>query len=150
MKRLTLFLVLHILCFVAFSQDVKLKKGVVYLDGKASMLLKVKKNSENFVLYDITGMKEILFYNYNNNGTQDDASDDNCRIVFTSAYQSMISDELIHMPKKLIIILAEAGIFDVDGQLIKPKVEEFIEKYDIKQRPKLNSIESHKSLFQEE
>lgn len=130
MKRLTLFIGLNILCFVAFAQDIKLKKGVVYLDGRESMLLKVKKNSENFVLYDISGKEEILFYNYNNNNTQDEASDDNCRIVFTSLYRSMISKDLLHMPKKLLGIFAEAGIFSAEGRLIRSKVEEFILKYD--------------------
>ena len=131
MKEITLFFLLHILCFASFGQDIKIKKGNIYLDKKVCMHLEVKNNSENFLVYDSSGQNEILFYNFDDNNTADDSGDDKCRIVFTPLYKSVVSKELLYMPKKFIMKLFEEGLFDENGELIESKVDEFIAKYDV-------------------
>ena len=130
MKEITLFFLLHIISFASFGQEIKIKKGKIYLDKKACMTLEVKKNSESFLVYDASGQNELLFYSFNDNRTADDPSDDKCRIVFTSLYKSLVSKELLYMPKKFIMKLFEEGLFDENGDLIEEQIDPFIKKYD--------------------
>lgn len=129
MKLRTLFLLLFtLICFNHINaQKVKLKKGIVLVDGKEKFKYERKGMGTEFSLYSIDTEKEILFILRNNN--KNDGSfyqlifiEENCKLE-----TAKLSN---HSFKYFIEKLIREKVMDLKGNIDLKILDTFFSKYD--------------------
>ena len=120
----TLYLVVAFLITNSlFSQEIKIKKDVVYVDGKEC--LKIDGDANNVSFYDLEG-NEIIFLKFIHNSKYGEIYN---KITFLKQKKSFTSKSYIFTKNLLIKKLINDKTL-IDCQLDDEKVENFVMKYD--------------------
>jgi len=124
MKKFLLGFAIIISCLV-FSQEVKMKKGIVYEDGKE--VLKYTSQSNQTTYSTLEGNK-ILYIDFVPNNSRADAS------YFKVGFYD--SDETATMknnisPKRILVYLINESVLE-KGKLNVQNISNFIKRYDEK------------------
>jgi hypothetical protein len=117
----TLFLMLSL--SIIYSQDIKIKKGDVFIDEVKC--LTIDGSPINFSFYNLEG-EEIFILKYiddNKNGSY------YCKVTFLNQKLSFTSKTYIFTKKDLIKKLLQSKVL-VNCNLMEDKVENFVLKYD--------------------
>lgn len=121
-KILTLFLFLTV--SIMFGQEIKIKKGIVTIDGKEC--LKIDDSDPNNVsVFDIDG-KEIIFLKYIHDSKYGSLYN---KIIFLDQKRSITSQTYIYTQKLLVKRLIAEKLLS-DCKLDESKIEKFILKFD--------------------
>lgn len=126
-------LVLFVL-FVSFmfAQEIKFKKGIVYIDGKEC--LKYDNDVNNVSFQNLDGDDIFAIQYLRPDGTQASLY---TKVVFFEYRRELTSQNYIYAKKSLIERLLKSNVLDnctIDGD----KLETFIMKYDEKVEERLN------------
>lgn len=116
---------LILICSVSLSlaQKVKIKKDVVYVDGKEC--LKTSNDPNNVSFFDLEG-NEIFFIKFIHNSRFAPLY---CKITFFESNLSFTSASFMFTKKILVNKLISDGTLK-DCKLVPEKVQRFVQKYD--------------------
>lgn len=126
MKILLTFLI-ALLSTVSFGQDdvqVKIKKGLIYVNGEA--WLKRKIEGSTAIIKDLDGNEIIVIRNYDE--TNSHINDDYQKIIFLDQKKSFTTT-YIYWPKPFVKRLIEAKVL-VDGKIDESALDKFIYRQD--------------------
>lgn len=130
-KNILLLVLLLSITGIINAQKVKLKKGIVYIDGNET--LKYEKRFENteLLLFPLEGEEETIFIKYDGNGTRgyNLMADDFIKIHFIKQNLKLESGSHAEFWKQIIKWMAQNKIFNTDGTLNDEKVEKFVDRY---------------------
>lgn len=119
-----LFIVCFLLTGICFSQKVKLKKEVIYIEGKEALSFEKKSHNNEYAIYELNTKNEIVNVVSNvNEGYK--------KIIFTESKKSL-ETTLGYWNSSFIKWLIEQNVLSIDGKLNSNKIDYFIEKYDEK------------------
>ena len=123
---------------ISYSQEVELKKDIVYLDGKA--LLKYEKI--NLLQYSFFSLddEELLLYRFSDNETRDYMDDDYFILNFLNEKKKIESTDKSRVisglgmnsaknMKKLITWLLKEKVLGTDGKINPEKLDVFEQKF---------------------
>jgi hypothetical protein len=124
MKLKHTFTLLFLMFFIGINhaQNIKIKKGVVYVEGEKC--LKTDGDPVNMSFYDAVG-EEIVFMKY----LDDKYGENYMKVTFLDQKLSFTSKSIIFTKKMLIRRLLESKTIE-NCKLNQDKVERFILKYD--------------------
>lgn len=125
MKKALLLLV-FLNSFAIFSQDVNLKKGIVYVDGKECM--KYDSDATNVTFQNMNGDDMIILKYLRPDGTQESLY---IKVIFIESHQEFTSKSYIFGKKGFVEKLLKSNTL-VDCALNEEKVGTFVLKYDEK------------------
>lgn len=108
---------------VSVAQKIKIKKGIVYVDGEKC--LTVDGDPNNVSIYNLEG-EELVFLKFIHNTKYADTYN---KITFLDSKLSFTSKSYI-FTKKLLIKKLLASKTIVNCELVEEKVERFVLKYD--------------------
>jgi len=139
-------LILLMLCFsvLGFSQEVKLKNGIVYIDGKECM--KYDKDATNVTFQDMNGDDIIILKYIRTNGTQESLYE---KVIFVKLNKELTTKSYIFTKSLLIEKLVKSNAI-VDCVLNEEKVNVFILKYDEKVEERLRGNSTNTIIINEE
>ncbi|MCS3528793.1 hypothetical protein [Chryseobacterium sp. JUb7] len=130
MKKL-LFSSMFIISCLAFGQDIKMKKGLISIDGKewakydgcglfdAECNIQYKDSEVAVILHKINDIASRDKYNKDGEVTW-------CEVKFLG---TNLSYEVIETNKSTVKTLYKAGVFNEDGSFNMDKVNKLVEKY---------------------
>ena len=122
MKKIIVVLLL-LIANIGFSQDIKIKKDIVYVDGKEC--LKIGGDANNVSFYDLEG-NEIIFLKYIHNSKYGSLYN---KITFLKQKKSFTSQSYI-FTKNLLMKKLIGDKTLINCLLDEDKIENFITKYD--------------------
>ena len=113
------------------AQKVKLKKGIVYVDGNEFLKYEKKFEDSELLLFPIGKEVEIIFLKYDGNGTRGYGltSDDFIQIQFVAQILKLESGSHADFWKQIIKWMIQNKIFNEDGTLDDEKVAKFVDRY---------------------
>jgi len=115
----------------ANGQNVKLKKGFVYVDGEKRFEYDKSAATLDFSLYTIGRETEILFMTKKNNETIGYIDDDFKQLVFIHENIKVETATYRSYPHKWFLEkLIKEKVLDVSGEISLDKLDVFIAKYD--------------------
>lgn len=119
-----LFIVCLLLTGICFSQKVKLKKEVIYIEGNEALSFEKKSHNNEYVIYELNTKNEIInVISYINEGYK--------KILFTESKKSL-ETTLGYWNSSFIKWLIEQNVLSLEGKLNSDRIDFFIEKYDEK------------------
>lgn len=123
MKKVVFTLSLFLVTFIGLSQEVDIKKDVVYVDGKEC--LKIGGDANNVSISDLEG-NEIIFMKYIHNSRYGKVYN---KITFLNEKLTFTSQSYV-FTKKLLVkkLLADKTLNEC--KLDSEKVEKFVMKFD--------------------
>lgn len=123
MKNNLLLICLFLSFFgICQAQKVKLKKEVIFIDGKEVLNFDKKSHNNEYVIYELNTKNEIINVVSNvNEGYK--------KIIFTESKKSL-ETTLGYWNSSFIKWLIEQDVLSLDGKLNGNKIDSFIEKYD--------------------
>jgi len=130
MKKSILTTLLSLMTMLCFSQEVKFKKDIIFVDKKE--FLSFEKGGTfgavSYDLHELVSKKRIITLVYNNGGTHMELSDDYTQIKFiTTGVKAEISGgDLRQVIKKLL----KNEVLKAGGTIDESKIELFIKNYD--------------------
>jgi hypothetical protein len=121
---------LSLMTMLCFSQEVKFKKDIIFLDKKE--FLSFEKGGTfgavSYDLHELVSKKRIITLVYNNGGTHMELSDDYTQIKFiTTGVKAEISGGDL---RQVIKILLKNEVLTAGGTIDESKIELFIKNYD--------------------
>lgn len=130
MKKSILTTLLTLMAMLCFSQEVKFKKDLIFVDKKE--FLSFEKGGTfgavSYDLHELVSKKRIITLVYNNGGTHMELSDDYTQIKFiTTGVKAEISGGDL---RQAIKILLKNEVLTADGTIDESKIELFIKNYD--------------------
>ncbi len=130
MKKSILTTLLSLMTLLCFSQEVKFKKDIIFVDKKE--FLSFEKGGTfgavSYDLHELVSKKRIITLVYNNGGTHMELSDDYTQIKFiTTGVKAEISGGDL---RQAIKILLKNEVLTADGTIDESKIELFIKNYD--------------------
>lgn len=130
MKKSILTTLLTLMAMLCFSQEVKFKKDIIFVDKKE--FLSFEKGGTfgavSYDLHELVSKKRIITLIYNNGGTHMELSDDYTQIKFiTTGVKAEISGGDL---RQAIKILLKNEVLTADGTIDESKIELFIKNYD--------------------
>ncbi len=130
MKKSILTTLLSLITMLCFSQEVKFKKDIIFVDKKE--FLSFEKGGTfgavSYDLHELVSKKRIITLVYNNGGTHMELSDDYTQIKFiTTGVKAEISGGDL---RQAIKILLKNEVLTADGTIDESKIELFIKNYD--------------------
>jgi hypothetical protein len=130
MKKSILTTLLSLMTMLCFSQEVKFKKDIIFLDKKE--FLSFEKGGTfgavSYDLHELVSKKRIITLVYNNGGTHMELSDDYTQIKFiTTGVKAEISGGDL---RQVIKILLKNEVLTAGGTIDESKIELFIKNYD--------------------
>jgi hypothetical protein len=130
MKKSILTTLLTLMAMLCFSQEVKFKKDIIFVDKKE--FLSFEKGGTfgavSYDLHELVSKKRIITLVYNNGGTHMELSDDYTQIKFiTTGVKAEISGGDL---RQAIKILLKNEVLTADGTIDESKIELFIKNYD--------------------
>ncbi|MFN8283784.1 MAG: hypothetical protein U0U67_11260 [Chitinophagales bacterium] len=123
MKKISLILALLCTTIIGFSQEIDIKKGIVFIDGKEC--LKVNSDPNNVAFSDLQG-NEIIFLKFIHDSKYASLY---VKVTFLDQKISFTSKSYIFTKKLLIKKLLEDGTL-TDCKIVSEKAERFVLKYD--------------------
>ncbi|UUC44428.1 hypothetical protein [Flavobacterium cerinum] len=132
MNRYLLAFLLCIITSFAFSQNIKLKKGKILIEGKEFLSCE-KGGAFGAVAYELSELntnKRIITLVQNDGGTHMEISDDYTQIKFlTKGERAEIRGGNIYNAIKLLL---KNGVLTPEGTLDESQIDLFIKNYDEK------------------
>ena len=130
MKKSILTTLLSLMTMLCFSQEVKFKKNIIFVDKKE--FLSFEKGGTfgavSYDLHELVSKKRIITLVYNNGGTHMELSDDYTQIKFiTTGVKAEISGGDL---RQIIKILLKNEVLTAGGTIDESKIELFIKNYD--------------------
>ena len=130
MKKSILTTLLILMAMLCFSQEVKFKKDIIFVDKKE--FLSFEKGGTfgavSYDLHELVSKKRIITLVYNNGGTHMELSDDYTQIKFiTTGVKAEISGGDL---RQAIKILLKNEVLTANGTIDESKIELFIKNYD--------------------
>jgi hypothetical protein len=130
MKKSILTTLLTLMAMLCFSQEVKFKKDIIFVDKKE--FLSFEKGGTfgavSYDLHELVSKKRIITLVYNNGGTHMELSDDYTQIKFiTTGVKAEISGGDL---RQAIKILLKNEVLTAGGTIDESKIELFIKNYD--------------------
>ena len=130
MKKSILTTLLSLMTLLCFSQEVKFKKDIIFVDKKE--FLSFEKGGTfgavSYDLHELVSKKRIITLVYNNGGTHMELSDDYTQIKFiTTGVKAEISGGDL---RQVIKILLKNEVLTAGGTIDESKIELFIKIYD--------------------
>ena len=130
MKKSILTTLLSLITMLCFSQEVKFKKDIIFVDKKE--FLSFEKGGTfgavSYDLHELVSKKRIITLVYNNGGTHMELSDDYTQIKFiTTGVKAEISGGDL---RQVIKILLKNEVLTAGGTIDESKIELFIKNYD--------------------
>lgn len=130
MKKSILTTLLSLMTLLCFSQEVKFKKDIIFVDKKE--FLSFEKGGTfgavSYDLHELVSKKRIITLVYNNGGTHMELSDDYTQIKFiTTGVKAEISGGDL---RQAIKILLKNEVLTAGGTIDESKIELFIKNYD--------------------
>jgi hypothetical protein len=130
MKKSILTTLLSLMTMLCFSQEVKFKKNIIFVDKKE--FLSFEKGGTfgavSYDLHELVSKKRIITLVYNNGGTHMELSDDYTQIKFiTTGVKAEISGGDL---RQVIKILLKNEVLKAGGTIDESKIELFIKNYD--------------------
>ena len=125
MKNTFLTLSIILLSYSGFSQEIKIDKDVISVDGKECLKIGADSDSNNVTIVDSEG-KEIIFLKYIHNSKYGMLYN---KITFLNQKISFTSKSYIFTKKLLIKKLIAENLL-ISCKLDEAKVEKFVLKYD--------------------
>ncbi|WP_299107201.1 hypothetical protein [uncultured Tenacibaculum sp.] len=111
-----------------FAQKVKFKKGKVLVDGKE--ILKIERQGTEATLYSLEGDDEVIYLNYESNGTLHYHEDDYVVIFFSKEEIKVETSRIKGSRKRVIKALIKNKVLDMNGEINLEKLKKFAKKYD--------------------
>lgn len=112
------------------AQKIKLKKGIVYIDGQSTFEYEKRASATEYSIYTLGKEEEIIFIKRNNNGSIGYIDDDYKQITFIKSNQKMESASLRSYPTKYILgQLLKGKVLDLEGNIDQNKLQTFMTKY---------------------
>lgn len=128
-KKFLLSIALTILVSsLGFAQKVKFKKGKVLVDGKE--ILKIERQGTEATLYSLEGDDEVIYLNYESNGTLHYHEDDYVVIFFSKEEIKVETSRIKGSRKRVIKALIKNKVLDMNGVINLEKLKKFAKKYD--------------------
>lgn len=128
-KKFLLSIALTILVSsLGFAQKVKFKKGKVLVDGKE--ILKIERQGTEATLYSLEGDDEVIYLNYESNGTLHYLEDDYIVIFFSKEEIKVETSRIKGSRKRVIKALIKNKVLDMNGEINLEKLKKFAKKYD--------------------
>jgi hypothetical protein len=130
MKQIFSTLVLLIATVTVFSQDIKLKDGIVLLDGKEVFTYEKQNWGDMEIhLYALGTKDAVLYMKKNSNETPTFYDDDFTQIRFLT-FGKLLETKSDKPWPKLIEWIFQNKVFDQTGQFSEEKVDLMIKNYD--------------------
>ena len=131
MKNFLLSITTLLVIGISNAQQIKLKKGMVTIDGVERFQYKRSNGGVDLTLYDLNKTSEILFMTKNQNGTSGYLDDDYKQISFISQKIKVESATYSSYPNKWFLKkLINENVLDLEGNINAEKLDVFIMKYD--------------------
>lgn len=128
--KLILSLVIALASFTTLkAQKVKLKKGIVLIDGEPRFEYK-KSEASSLSIYTLNTQNEIIFIHLNSNGTITYLDDDYKEITFINEKRKLESSKLRGAYKLIIQKLIQEKVLNLDGSINSDKLDTFFTKFD--------------------
>ena len=130
-KNILLLILFLSITGIINAQKVKLKKGIVYIDGNETLKYEKSFQDSELLLFPLDGEEEIIFIKYDDNGTRgyNLMSDDFIKIHFIKQDLKLESGSHAEFWKQIIKWMYQNKIFNVDGTLNDEKVKKFVDRY---------------------
>ena len=130
-KNQLIFILLLAITATMSAQKVKLRKGIVYVDGDAFLKYEKKFEDSELLLFPLGKEDETIFLKYDGNGTRGYGftSDDFIQIQFVEQNLKLESGSHAGFWKQIIKWMIQNKIFHEDGTLDDEKVAKFIDRY---------------------
>lgn len=141
-KKSTVLLLL--LSILGFSQDIKLKKGIVYIDGQECLKYETEGNNVSF--QNLDGDDIIAIQYLRPDGTQESLYN---KVIFLEYQQELTSKDYIYTKKSLVERLLKSKVLE-NCTLNEEKLQSFILKYDEKVEERLNRNSTNTIIIKEE
>ncbi|GLB47958.1 hypothetical protein [Neptunitalea lumnitzerae] len=130
-KTLLFFFLAVFTLTIANAQKVKIKKGIVSVDGKETFTTDKKGLSNSYSLFTLDGEKEIIFVNWNSNETVGYGEDDFVQVTFLDDNLKIESATSLKISaKNLFQLLIKDKVINLDGTVNPDKLDRFFTKYD--------------------
>lgn len=143
MKKIVTILFLSF-SVVLFSQDIKFKKGIVYIDGQECLKYETEGNNVSF--QNLEGDDIIAIQYLRPDGTQESLYN---KVIFLEYQQELTSKNYIYTKKSLVERLLKSKALD-NCTLNEEKLQSFILKYDEKIEERLNRNSTNTIIIKEE
>lgn len=130
-KNRILFILLFSCISTISAQKVKLKKGIVYVDGNEVLKYEKKFQDSELLLFPLHEDDEIIFIKYDDNGTSGYGytSDDFIKIHFIKQNLKLESGSHAEFWKQIIKWMYANNIFNSNRTLNDEKVAKFVDRY---------------------
>jgi hypothetical protein len=134
------------LCFsiLTFSQDIKFKKGIVYIDDQECLKYEAEGNNVSF--QNLDGDDIISIQYLRPDGTQESLY---TKVIFLEYQQELTSKNYIYTKKALVERLLKSKALE-NCTLNEEKLQSFILKYDEKVEERLNRNATNTIIIKEE
>ena len=143
MKKIILLFAIFNLSFI-FAQDIKFKKGIVYVDGVECM--KYDNDGNNVSFQNMKGDHIIAIQYLRPDGTQESLY---TKVIFFGFKKELTSQNYIYTKKALVERLLKSNTLK-DCALVEDKIDTFILKYDEKVEERLNKNSTNTIIIKEE
>jgi hypothetical protein len=111
---------------VSFGQKIKVKNGIVSVDGKS--YVKTEKESGNMSIYALDGDEEIIFFKRHDPTPNNNQNQDDYFIVRFIDYNNDVN--ISGKTKKGILkMLFNSKVINGDGTINEEKMKKFVSKY---------------------
>ncbi|MGC4039532.1 MAG: hypothetical protein QM710_01700 [Flavobacterium sp.] len=112
------------------AQEVKLKKGIVYVDNAPTFSFDKKAMGNELYVYKLNTTEELVRMVVDNNGTESKV-DDSKKIVFSQQNETIQSKNFRSQDWDfLIALLLQEKVVDLKGEINLDNLKRFREKYD--------------------
>lgn len=125
-KIIIAFIALCTFTLKAFSQKVKIKKDIAYVDGNP--YLKVEKEAGNMSVYGLDGDDEIIYLKWYDPTPSNNRNLDDYYIVRFIDFDEEVEIE-DKTRKGILKMLFKGKVVDSDGKLNEERMKKFISKY---------------------
>lgn len=130
MKALVYLLVFFIGVNSIVAQDVKLKKGIVYVDDVPTFSFDKKAMGNELYVYKLNTTEEVLGIIVDNNGTESKV-DDSKKIIFNQQKTTIQSKNFRGQSYEFLLsLLLQGKVIDLKGEINPDNLKRFWSKYD--------------------